>query len=66
MGEERLNQKLDQIMPLVFRQAPVDELAKSRLRQKLFQGAELTDDALSSVAAAGNANVLRHKKTETE
>ncbi len=66
MGEERLNQKLDQIMPLVFRQAPVDELAKSRLRQKLFQDVELTDDALSSVAAAGNANARRHKKKETE
>jgi hypothetical protein len=57
VGEERLSS----LLPRLFRQTPIDELAKARLKQRLFRGAELSDDELSSVASAGDMAELQRK-----
>jgi hypothetical protein len=50
MDEEKLNR----VLPQVFRRVKVNQKAKEALRQKLFGAAELSDDALSLVTAAGD------------
>jgi len=49
MDEERLNR----VLPLVFRRVKASEQAREKLRQRLFGAAELSDDDLMLVAAAG-------------
>lgn len=53
MREERL----EKILSSMFKQFPVDELARERLRRELFESAALSDDDLWYVAAAGDAHV---------
>ncbi len=57
MNEDRL----DKVLTGMFRRVSVDELAKSRLKKRLFGEAELSDDDLSQVAAAGNPAELKRK-----
>lgn len=40
----------------MFKQVRVNELARAGLRQRLFGSAQLTDDALHYVAAAGDSS----------
>ena len=50
MNEEKLNR----ILPLMFRQVKAPRQAAEKLRQRLFGAAELSDDDLMLVAAAGD------------
>ena len=50
MDEEKLNR----VLPLVFRRAKASRQAAEKLRQRLFGAAELSDDDLTLVAAAGD------------
>jgi hypothetical protein len=58
------DEKLDQVLPLMFRHVPVNELARTRLKQRLFGGTALSDDDLSSLAAAGDPNEQDNKEKE--
>jgi len=50
MDEEKLNR----VLPLMFRHVEAPRQAKEKLRQRLFGAAELSDEDLFFVAAAGD------------
>ena len=50
MSEEKINR----VLPLIFKRVKVPRQAKEELRRRLFQKDELTDEQLSLAAAAGN------------
>ncbi len=50
MSEERL----DKILPLMFKRIRIGEQAKANLKQQLFRNIALSDDELSLIAAAGD------------
>ena len=50
MEEEKINR----VLPLMFRRVKVPEKAKSELKERLFGGTALSDDDLFHVAAAGD------------
>ncbi len=58
-------ERLEKILPLMFSGVRVDEQAKANLKQRLFRSAELSDDELTSVAAAGDP-VKLNRKTQLE
>ena len=50
MSEERL----EKILPLMFKRIRASEQAKANLKQQLFSNIALSDDELSLIAAAGH------------
>lgn len=59
--------KIDRVLPLMFRQVKVPLQAKAKLKARLFETFEVSDDELDFVAAAGDpAERERKNKTEPE
>ena len=61
MSEERL----DKILPLMFKRIRASEQAKANLKKQLFSNAALSDDELSLIAAAGHP-AERNLKTKND
>ncbi len=47
-------ERLDKILPLMFKRIRVDGQAKANLKQQLFSNTALSDDELSLISAAGH------------
>ena len=62
MEEDRLNN----VLPLMFREVKIPERAKEDLRQRLFSQRELTDDELGFVAAAGESEELARNRQKNK
>jgi len=64
MNEE----KLERILPLMFQRVKAPRKAREELRQRLFGAAELSDDDLLFVAAAGDLaeQARKNKKRNQE
>ena len=60
--EDMNDEKLNRVLPLMFREVKVPERAKEDLRQRLFRHTELTDDELIFVAAAGDPEEQARKQ----
>ena len=58
MSEEKINR----VLPLIFKRVKVPRQAKEELRRRLFQKEELTDGQLSLAAAAGDVEEQELKK----
>ena len=59
--------KLNRVLPLVFRQVKPPRQAAEKLRQRLFGAAELSDDDLLFVSAAGDvAEQSRKNKNQNQ
>ena len=54
-------EKINRVLPLIFRQVKIPHQAKEELRRRLFKK-ELTDGHLLLVAAAGNVEEQELKK----
>jgi hypothetical protein len=55
--------KLERILPLMFKKVKIPLRAKDDLRRRLFGAKELSDDEMGYVAAAGDA-VERKRKDD--
>ena len=62
MDEDRL----DRVLPLMFRKVKIPLRAKEKLRHQLFGAAELTDDDMGYVAAAGDATEQKDDKKKEQ
>ncbi|MCL2013502.1 MAG: hypothetical protein FWG69_00785 [Oscillospiraceae bacterium] len=62
MAEERLNC----VLPLMFRQIKVSRRAKEELRMQLFSITALPDDELSYIAAAGGKLETKKNKDNNQ
>ncbi len=58
-------ERLDTILPLMFKRIRADEQAKANLKQQLFRNIALSDDELSFIAAAGHP-VGRKRKAKKD
>ena len=47
-------EKINRVLPTIFKRVKVPRQAKEELRRRLFQKEELTDEKLSLIAAAGD------------
>ena len=62
-------EKLDQVLTLMFHQVKVPEHAKTKLRARIFGSPELSDEELGLVAAAGDPaqwEKQKHNKNNKE
>ena len=57
------DEKLERVLPLMFRQIKIPEGAKAKLKARLFGNYELTDDDIEFVAAAGDLTEREQKTT---
>jgi len=55
-------EKVNRVLPLIFKQVDVPQEAKEKLRSLLFEKNELTNEELSYIAAAGDTDSLAEKK----
>ena len=62
MNEEKLNR----VLPLMFREVKIPGRAKEELRRQLFKQRELTDDELDFVAAAGDLEEQARKQQKNK
>ena len=60
------NEKLERVLPLMFRQVKIPEDAKAKLKERLFGNYEISDNDMGFVAAAGDLTGQEQKnKNET-